>query len=220
LVNVEQDLRERLVKVGQMAWDANLVSGSGGNISARVPGTTTCLIKPSRYRFCDLKPEDFVIVDINTRKLVKGDRKPSVEVPFHTMMYKKREDVGGVVHTHSHYAVLLGIAGVDLVPIGMRIRRTPSLAKGVRIAGYAPAGSEELARNVEKSIGEGCAVLLQHHGVLAIGKTIEEAYEIASATEGLAKLQYEVMQIGRPVSLPKSAINSIIERGKERGAII
>lgn len=219
--NVEQDLRERLTKVAQMAWDAGLTTGSGGNISARIPGTNTCLIKPHGFRFDATKPADFIIVDINTRKNVKGDLQPSVETPFHTSLYKERSDVGGVVHTHSHYGYIMGIANIDLVPLGMSIAGTPGLAKGVKIAGeYVPAGTEELCEACVKGMKGRVATILPHHGVVAIGKDIEEAYRIALATENLAKLQYEVMCIGKPVPIAAAQVKKMLERGKERGAIL
>jgi L-fuculose-phosphate aldolase len=216
----EQELRDRLAKVGKLVWDAGLTYSSSGNISARIPGTTTCLIKPSGFRLGELKPEDFIVIDIYTRKVVKGDHKPSVEVPFHTTMYKRREDVGGVVHTHSHYATILSILGVELVPMGMGGYETPALMKGVGVAEYALAGTDELAANAAEGMGERCAVLLPHHGAIAIGKTIEEAYDIAKGVEDLAKLQYEVMQIGKPNPLPDFAVKALLERGESLGLIV
>jgi len=216
----EQDLRERLAKVGRQILEAGLTYGTAGNISARIPNTDACLIKPSAFVMGELKPEDFIIVNINTREVVSGKHKPSTETPFHTTIYKGRADVSGIVHTHSHYATLFGIAGVELVPIGMEISRTPALAEGVGVAKYAPPGTEELAVNVAEGLGDRCAVLLPHHGVTAIGKTIEEAYRIAKGVEDLAKLQFEVTCIGKPNPLPESAIRMMLERAKKQGAIV
>lgn len=208
---VEKDLRERLARLAQQIWDEGLTCDTSGNISAKIPETTTILIKPSGFRFCDLTPEDFLIVDIYTRELISGKRKPSVETPFHTLMYKRRDDVGGVVHTHSHYATVLGTAGVELVPMGMGLYRAPCLIKGVGVAKYAPPGTEQLAKNIDEGLGDRCAVLMPHHGMMAIGKTIEEACRISRAVEDLAKLQFEVVQIGRTPSLPESMKKSFLK---------
>jgi len=217
---VEQDLRERLAKVGRDLFKTGLTYGTAGNISARIPGTNNCLIKPSMFSFDELNPEHFITVDIYTRKVVSGDHKPSIETPFHTTMYKIRADVGGVVHVHPHYATLFAIAEVELVPMGMLVFNTPTLAKGVGIAKYAPPGTEELAQNIAEGMGDKYAVLMPHHGITTIGKTIEEAATIARSVEDLAKLQYEVMQIGKPKPLPEPSLKMIVEMIKKRGAIL
>jgi len=216
---VEQDLRERLAKVGKLTWDEGLVYGSAGNISARIPNTQTCLIKPSGFTMGELKPEDFIIVDIYTRKVVSGEHKPSIETPFHTLMYRVRADVGGVVHTHAHTATVFGIAGVELIPMGMLLYEVPELANGVGIAKYAPPGTDELANNIAEGLGDKYAVLMPHHGMLAVGETIEEAFKIAKGVEDLAKLQMEVMQIGKPNPLPDYVLKSILGLKKRGGAI-
>jgi L-fuculose-phosphate aldolase len=222
--SIEQDLRERLVKIGKQMFEAGLTYSTAGNISAWIPNTNTCIISRAKggssLTIGNLKPEDFIIVNINTREVVSGKHRPSIETPVHTTIYTRRRDVGSVVHTHSHYATLFSIAGVELVPIGMGIARTPALAKGVGIAEYASPGTEELAINIAEKLRDRCAVLMPHHGVTVIGKTIEEAYHIAKGVEDLAKLQFEVTRIGKPQPLPKDAIKRILERGKKRGSII
>lgn len=218
--NIEQDLRERLAKVGKQMYEAGLVVESQGNISALIPNTDTCLIKPSGFELGELKPEDFIIVNIHTREVISGKHKPSIETPFHTTMYKRRTDVGGVVHTHSHYVTLFGIAGLELVPLGMLVHRALGLAKGVGLAKYANPGSEQLAINLAEGMGDRVAVLMPHHGMTAIGKTVEEAYQIAKTVEDLAKLQYEVMAIGKPNPLPETAVQQMLEVAKKRGAIV
>jgi len=200
--NVEQDLRERLAKVGRDFFKAGLTYGTAGNISARIPGANNCLIKPSGFSFEELKPEHFIIVEIHTRKVVSGEHKPSVETPFHTTMYKMREDVGGVVHIHPHYATLFATAEVELVPMGIVAFQTPALLKGVGIAKFAMPGTEELAKNIAEGIAGKDAVLMPHHGITTVGKTIESAAKLAEAVENLAEFQYELMQIGKPKPLP------------------
>ncbi|MFX0011742.1 MAG: class II aldolase/adducin family protein [Candidatus Hermodarchaeota archaeon] len=217
--DIENDLRKRLTSVAKQVWEEGLCYGSAGNISAKIPETENVLIKPTGFRFCDLRPDDFLIVNYNTREVVKGDRKPSIETPFHTLMYQKRNDVGGVVHTHSHYATILSTAGVELVPMGMGFYSAPGLIKGVRIAKFAPPGSEELAKNLGEAIEGRIAAVLPHHGPVAIGKSIEEAYNVAKAVEDLAKYQFEVMQVGKVPPVPESMIKSFTELANKRDSI-
>lgn len=217
---IEKDLRKRLVVVAQKVWDDGLCYGSAGNISAKLPGTENILIKPSGFRFCDLRPEDFITVNVHTKEVVSGERKPSIETPFHTLMYERRDDVGGVVHTHSHYATILATAGVDLVPMGMVFYGAPGLIKGAKIAKYAPPGSAELAKNLGDAISDRIAAILPHHGPVAIGKSVEEAYNVVKAVEDIAKFQVEVMQVGKAPAVPELMKNYFLEIAKKTGAII
>ena len=212
--NAEEDLRKRLVKVCRLLWDNNLVYGTAGNVSARIFGSSKCVIKPSGFRMCDIKPDDFIVIDIYTREVLSGRHKPSIETPLHTTIYKMRDDVGGVVHTHSYYATVFSIARVELVPMGTVVYTAPLLAKGVGITEYAPPGTEQLALNVVSELKNKNAVLMPHHGVVTVGRDIEEAYLIAKGVEDLAKLQYRVMQIGKPQPLPDSTLKDILKKSR------
>jgi len=214
--DIEKDLRERLAKVGQQMWDANLVSGSAGNTSVRIPGTKTCLIKPSGFRMCDVKPDEYLIVDIYTREVLKGTYKPSNETPFHTMIYRIREDVRGVVHTHSYYVTILATLGVNLVPMFQYLYSALHLVNKIGIVEYATGGSEQLSKNVESVLKNNNAALMPHHGAIVIGKTIEEAYSGCLAIEALAKFQFDMMKVGKPVPLPDSTLQMLIERYEQR----
>lgn len=218
--DIEQELRERLTTVGRQLFADGLTHGSSGNISARVPGTDTCLIKPSGYRFCDLEPEHFLLVDINTREVLKGSAKPSIETPFHTRLYLQWPEAGGVVHIHPKYCTILSTIGEELVIMGLDIFGAPALAKGVPLSKFAPPGSEELADNMVAAMKEHIACLMPHHGSTAIGKSIEEAAKNAKVLEDLAQLQYEVMLVGEPDPLPQSMLDMLVERAKEKGLLV
>lgn len=218
--NIEQNLRERLTKVGIQLFEEDLTYGTNGNISARIPNTDKCLIKPSKYRLCDIEPELFLVVDINTREVLKGDAKPSIETPFHTKLYLQRPEAGGIVHVHPKYCTILSILKQKIVPMGLDLDSAPALAKGVPISVYAPPGTEELADNLVLSMKEHVACLMPHHGSTTIGKSIEEAAQNARILEALARLHYDVLLVGEPVSLPQSMLNKFVERAKIKGLLV
>lgn len=211
--NIENDLRKRLYLVGKSIFKQGLVYGVAGNVSARIPGTRSCLIKPSGIGLDTLKPQDFLVVNIDTLQVVSEKGKLSIETPLHTRIYKLRENVEGVVHTHSHYATVLATCGTELKPIGIMVWRTPGLAKGVKVAKFAPPGSSELAKNLTEELSDRVAVLMPHHGVTAVGETVEEAFTTAQDVEALAQLTYECLLVGQPKTLPKSILRMILHRG-------
>jgi L-fuculose-phosphate aldolase len=216
----ENTLRERLTKVGRKLFADGLTHGASGNISAKIPETETCIIKPSGYRFCDLEPEHFLLVDINTRKVLKGTAKPSIETPFHTRLYIQWPEAGGVVHIHPKYCTILSILEKEIVPMGLDLFDAPALAKGVPLSRFAPPGTEELADNMVEAMKDHIACLMPHHGCTTIGKTIEEAARNAKVLEDLAQLQYEIMLVGEPKPLPKSMLNLLVERAKEKELLV
>ncbi len=218
--NVEKDLRERLARVGRQIFAEGLTHGASGNISARVPGTNRCIIKPSGYSFGDLEPQHFIVVDIDTRKVLEGKEKPSIETPFHTRLYKQWPEAGGVVHVHPHYSTILSIIGQEIIPMGIEITEAPALAKGIPVAKFAPPGTDELADNLVEAMTEHVAALMPHHGITTIGKTIEEAAKNASIVEFLAKMHYEVMLVGKPHPLRDDVIKGLVERAKQKGLLI
>ena len=220
LSDVESSVRKRLTDVGRQLFSEGLTHGASGNISARVPGTETCLIKPSGYRFCDLEPDHFLLVDINNRKVLKGTAKPSIETPFHTKLYLQWPKAGGVVHIHPKYCTILSILDKEIIPMGLDIYDAPALAKGVPLAKFAPPGTEELANNMVEAMSEHIACLMPQHGSTTIGKSIEEAAMNAKILESLAQLQYEVTLIGEPVPLPKSILETLIMRAKQRDLLV
>lgn len=220
MTNIEQKLRERLAVVGVQLFEEGLTYGASGNISARVPGTDTCLIKPSGYRFCDLVPEHFLLVDINTMEVLKGTAKPSIETPFHTKLYQQWPDAGGVVHIHPEFSILLATLGKKMVMMGLDLYGAPALAKGVPLSKFAPPGTEELADNMVDAMKEHVSCLMPHHGCTAIGKSIEEAAKNAKVVEALAELNYKILLVGEPSSLPQNMLDMLVELAKKKDMLV
>jgi len=216
MIEVEKDLRARLTRVGKLMWDEGLTGKkslylSGGNISARIPGTDHILIKPTGICLGQLKPEELIIIDSEGRVLSK-EGKPSVETPMHTAVYRTRKDVGGVVHSHPLYCGVFGLAGTELLPLVYGGGVTAELMNGVGIVPWGEIGSKELGDRVAEELKERNAALLEFHGSVAVGKTIEEAYHLASKLEELAELQWRVMALGKkPRLLPETVRRAIFE---------
>ena len=191
-----------------------------GNISARMEDSSKCLIKPSGYRFCDLEPQHFIVVDIDSREVVESEVKPSIETPFHTRLYQQWPEAGGVVHIHPKYSIILSITGNEIVPMGLDLDEAPALAKGIPLSKFALPGSEELADNLVEAMKDHVACLMPQHGVTAIGRTIEEAAVNAKVVEALAELQYKVMLVAEPKPLPDSMLEMLVQTAKERGLLV
>jgi len=191
--DVVRKLRDRLVNVGKQLYNYGLVVGTEGNISARIPGTDRILIKPSGVSMGFLKAEDFIVVDLNGNKL-EGELAPSIETPLHTAIYRVRNDVQGVVHTHAPFATAFGIAGTEIIPL--QVEMFLFIPNGVPIVPFEMPGSRELAEAVQKLIMDFNAVILENHGIITVGSTIEDACLLNRMIEECAKVQLAATLLG------------------------
>jgi len=178
-----------------------LVRLTSGNVSCRVPGLDQFAITPSGMEYDSLEPEDICILDLKGR-LVDGRRRPSTEAPLHRLTYQRRPDVFGVVHTHSIYASAFACTGQSMPVISTELA---GLVGGtIRCAPYAKSGTEEFAVTALDALGmEDVALLFQNHGVMAVGASLKEAYDVALGLEEAAMIYYLARQMGEPVILPE-----------------
>jgi L-fuculose-phosphate aldolase len=190
--NVFKDISERIVKAGKKLHKYGLVRGTSGNISAKIPGTDSFLIKPSGATMEHLNPEELVIADFNGNK-IRGKTNVSKETPMHGIIYRTRKDVQAVVHTHPPTATTFGIVKEDLLPL--QIEMFMLLPSGVPVVPYQPPGSKALASAVQSKIANYDAIILENHGIVTVGSTIEDACSLNEMVEEGAKIQFMAIML-------------------------
>ncbi len=191
-INTIKEVSELLVKTGRELYEEGLIRGNSGNISAKIPGTNTFLIKASGACMKLLKPEELVLVDLQGNK-IKGEMNTSLETPMHAAVYLARSDVQAVVHTHAPMATAFGIAKTEILPL--QIEMFMLLPNGVPIIPFEHPGSKALADIVQKKIADYDAVILENHGVVTVGPTIETASNLNEMVEEAAKIQLATMTL-------------------------
>jgi L-ribulose-5-phosphate 4-epimerase len=187
-----KDIGEKIARAGIELQHNGLVKGTSGNISARIPGTETFLIKPSGARMGFLKPEELVLVDLQGKK-VRGDLAVSLETPMHAAIYRARKDVQAVVHTHPPAATAFGIAKMQILPL--QIEMFMLFSNGIPVLPFMAPGSKALAKAVQKKMANCDAVILENHGIVTVGATIEAACDLNEMIEEAAKIQFLVTQL-------------------------
>ena len=133
-----------------------------------------------------LKPEELVLVDLHGNK-IRGDSKVSMETPIHAAIYRARKDAQAVVHTHAPTATAFGIAKTEILPL--QIEMFMLLPNGVPVVPFKPPGSKALAEKVQKKIANYDALILENHGIVTVGSTIEAACNLNEMVEEAAKIQ-------------------------------
>lgn len=203
-----KDLRESVIEYALKVIDAGLISSTWGNISARDPESGLIAITPSGMEYRKLSPDDIVIVDKNGN-IVDSKRKPSSETPMHALFYRERPEINGIVHTHSCYATAMSTLKKEIPVV---LAELGACVGGlVKVAEYARGGTEEFGQAALRAIGDGTAVLQQNHGVLAIGKTLNDALFSAIVVEEAAKIYWLALQVGEPFILPDQEVKEIHE---------
>jgi L-ribulose-5-phosphate 4-epimerase len=190
-----QHLRELLSDLHQELPKNNLVKWTGGNVSVRDPESGYVVIKPSGVRYEVLKPEQMVIVDLESN-IIEGDLKPSSDTASHLYIYRHRPDVNGIVHTHSPYATAFAAVGKP-IPVYLTAM-ADEFGGPIPCGGFALIGSEAIGQVVLEAIGDSPAVLLKNHGVFTVGPTAEAAVKAAVMTEDVARTVWLALQIGQP----------------------
>jgi L-ribulose-5-phosphate 4-epimerase len=190
-----------------------LVTWTSGNLSARDPQTGLVVIKPSGLRYERMTPEDMVVVDLDG-KIVEGKRGPSSDTASHLYVYRRREDVGSVVHTHSTYATARAATG-RAIPCCLTAM-ADEFGGPVPCGGYAAIGTEEIGVQIVENIGHSPAILLAKHGVFTIGPTIEKAVQAAVMVEDVARTVAIAKGIGEVAELPAADIEANYDRYTHR----
>lgn len=175
---------EEIVKTARRMAELGLVLGSYGNVSCR--SGERILITPTKLDYFAMEPEDIVALDLEGRKLV-GKREPSSEFRLHLAIYRAREDVQAVVHAHGVYALALSLTAPELPSLTEEMEH--GLGGPVQVAPYAPAGSQVLADRAAELLRKGGkALILARHGLVGLGKDLEEALFVCQLVERAAQI--------------------------------
>lgn len=206
--------RNEIVSFGKRMSEAGLSKGTSGNISCFDPEMGYMAISPSGIGYFETTAEDVVVMDLDG-KIIEGARKPSSEHALHATIYKLNPEAKGVVHAHSTYCTTfacmnLPIKATHYVLAGAETATIPCAA-------YATYGTPELAHEVEKASGEGLAMLLANHGMVAWGNSLAKAFNVAENVEWVAEIQWRAMCVGKPDILSDEEIKKVIKSFQSYG---
>jgi L-ribulose-5-phosphate 4-epimerase len=188
-----------------------LVVWTAGNVSARVPGHDLLVIKPSGVGYDELIPEAMVVTDFEG-KLVDGGRSPSSDTAAHAYVYKHMPEVGGVVHTHSTYATAWAARG-EAIPCVLTMMGD-EFGGEIPIGPFALIGDDSIGRGIVETLRghRSPAVLMRNHGPFTIGPTAEAAVKAAVMCEEVARTVHISRQLGEPLHIAQTDIDSLYAR--------
>ena len=217
MLNLSQSrLLEELISTAQALSHLGLNVNKSGNVSVRYEDGF--FITPTGLDYDLLRPEDMVWVPLGesvSEAQSVGKRRPSSEWMMHSAVYSQRPDVEAIVHTHSLYATALACQNLPIPPFHYMV----AAAGGdtIEVVPYETFGSLALARAVARGLIERDACLMEHHGVMAVGKTLKKALSLANEVENLAHKYVVVRQLGEPRLLGAEEMARIKEKFKTYG---
>lgn len=200
--------RSEVVAFSNLMLERGLTRGTGGNISIVSRAESLVAITPSAVEYTCMKLEDVAVVTLDGKQ-VNGNYMPSSEIDMHLECYRKRPDVGAVVHTHSLYATSLSCMQQPLPPVHYLIGYAGS---EVGCIPYYLFGTPQLAEAAVKEMGNSNAVLLGNHGLLAVGKDIGHAFSVAEEIEFVSHIYCTVRSMGEPNLLDEGQTAQVLER--------
>jgi L-ribulose-5-phosphate 4-epimerase len=205
-----------LERLRREVWEANLgiyrgglVTMHSGNASGIDRKRGVAIIKPSGMDYDRMRPADMVVTDLEGRK-VKGKWKPSVDLPEHLYIYKHREEIGGIIHTHSNYATCFALLGRP-IPVYLTAI-ADEFGVEIPCVPYVDNLGDLIGQAIVKHMGKSPAVLLAQHGAFAFGPTPRAALKAAVMLEDIAKTCHLALLLGKPKPLPPEEIRKWYDR--------
>ncbi len=200
-------VRQQIVNTAQELVAKGYLMATGGNLSLRIRGQNVFAITPSNYNYMQLSPEDVCVLDLNLDVLA-GTLKPSVESGMHAVCYQVRGDVQAILHTHQVYASALTLIKAPIPALFDEQARF--LGRGVEIIPYAPSGTGMLKNTIAKHIkNHNNAYLMQNHGALIFGDTMQRAVNNVEILEKCALAYLLALCADKPISKIPLAVREI-----------
>ena len=194
--------REELVATMQRIYRYRMTTTSGGNLSIREP-EGRIWITPARVDKGALTPADIVSVDPDGRPA--GAHPPSSELPFHREIYRRRPDLGGIVHAHPGALVAFSIC--RQLPDTRLQSHVHQVCGRVALAPYACPGTQALGEHIANTFASGAdCVLLENHGVVIGGRDLQEAFQRFETLEFAAQTLIRAAMLGPLQVLPPEAL--------------
>ena len=201
-------LHTELVRYGLVVW-------TGGNVSGRVPGADLFVIKPSGVSYDDLGAEDMILCDLDA-SVVPGTpgshRAPSSDTAAHAYVYRHMPDVGGVVHSHSTFAVAWAARGEEIPCVITAM--ADEFGGPIPVGPFAIIGDDSIGKGIVDTLSRhrSRAVLMQNHGPFTIGATAQDAVKAAVMVEDVARTVHFAREGGPVIPIPQDEIDRLYDR--------
>lgn len=193
--------KRRVIDAALAMVAKGLVEGTAGNVSARTDDGLV-VMTPSSMPYDAITPENVSVVHLDGTPVSGAN--PTSEKALHLACLRRYPEVGGVLHCHATTASMFAVARRPVPAVIEEV--IVYLGGEIPVAGYEPTGSDELAEEVARHVADRSAVLMANHGLLAVGKDVEDALHNALLAERTAAVVYGAEVLGGIVPLPEETV--------------
>lgn len=210
-----QTVREDVARLHGELVRYELIVWTGGNVSGRVPGADLFVIKPSGVSYDDLAADNMILCDLDGN-VIPGtpgsERSPSSDTAAHAYVYRHMPDVGGVVHTHSTFAVAWAARGEEIPCVITAM--ADEFGGPIPVGPFAIIGDDSIGRGIVQTLTghRSRAVLMQNHGPFTIGTDAKDAVKAAVMVEDVARTVHYAREAGPLIPIPQEAVDSLFNR--------
>jgi len=203
--------RKKLVEICRKVYEKGFVASTDGNISAVTSGNTF-LITRSGISKGKITEDDIIEIDASGN-ILKGNGRLSTEFKIHLFAYSRRPEVNAVVHCHPVYATAFASSGEGFIK---HIFPEVILTLGkVPLCRYAAPSTDDLALSMEPHIDYAWAFLLQNHGAVTLGQSLDDAYYKMEKLEHTAQTIFAARLLGGEKELSFEKVKELINLAKE-----
>lgn len=202
------DSKKQVLEYARKCVHQGLIAGTSGNLSL-LSDDGKMVITPSAIDYMEMTEDDIMAIDLDGN-IIEGPHKPSSEWPMHAVVYKSDPSIRSIVHTHSPYATAFAVIN-EPIPVVL-VEMVFFLGGEVRVAPLAEQGTDEVGIGCAEALKGRGACLLQNHGAVSVGKDLPQAFIRTEYTEDAAKICHMAKSIGKPVHIPQSMIDTLLNR--------
>ena len=213
-----EELKEKVCAANLDLVAKGVVIYTWGNVSQITDDRKYMVIKPSGVDYDGMKPDDMVVVDVQTGKVVDGHYKTSSDTPTHLELYRHFSAIGGIVHTHSVNAVAFAQAGMAIPALGTThadyfygdIPCTRELTEEEVKKAYEVNTGKVIIEHFENSHIDPMAVpgcVVKNHGPFAWGKDAADAVYHAVVMEKVAEMDLKTLRLNPNASMAQYVLD-------------
>ena len=186
-----------IVRAMARIYGDGMTTTSGGNLSVR-DDDGDLWITPGGVDKGSLTPDDIMRVAPDGK--ITGPHRPSVELPFHQLIYQARPDLRAIVHAHPPALIAFSVA--RRIPNTRLIPNMRQICGEVAMAPYGLPGSADLGEKIARVFAGGCnVVMLENHGVVVGAPDLFEAFMAFETLDFCARLEIDASRVGTPIGL-------------------
>lgn len=202
---IYKEERKAVARTMRRLYNQKLTTSSGGNVSMKNADGFVFITASQTDKSC-IRWKEIIVFDANGKNLTPN-LKPSMESEMHLEIYKARNDVFAVVHSHPVYASTFAVT--DIKPESSLTGEARYVLGEIELIGYELMGTKDLAETCAKSLQNSDAAIMKNHGAICVGKSLFEAYDRMEVLEFTCNVYFNTLLLKNCNKLDKEMLQRI-----------